>query len=129
MVASDFDTMSIDELWALHEELATTLAARLTSEKGMLEARLKQLSQRGPGPRPAKPSALNGERRPYPAVVPKYRNPDNSSETWSGRGKQPRWLVALLNAGRQIDDFRITTKLARRPSNVAAPVKREASSG
>jgi DNA-binding protein H-NS len=129
MLASDFDSMSIDELWALHEELAAALAARLTSEKDMLEARLKQLSQRGPGPRPAKPSVLNGERRPYPAVVPKYRNPDNSSETWSGRGKQPRWLVALLNAGRQIDDFRITTKSARRPLNVAAPVKREASSG
>jgi DNA-binding protein H-NS len=118
MVASNFESMSIDELWALHEELATTLAARLTSEKDMLEARLKQLNQRGLGERQAKPSVFNGERRPYPAVVPKYRNPDDSSETWSGRGKQPRWLVALLKAGKQIDDFRISP--ARNHSKVGA---------
>src|SRR6266436_10067921 len=126
MGASDFDSMSIDELWSLHEELATILAARLTSEKVMLEERLKQLNPPNAEQRPAKLNVLNGERRPYPVVAPKYRNPNNSSETWSGRGKQPRWLVALLNAGRHIDDFRITTKSARRPLNVAAPVKREA---
>jgi DNA-binding protein H-NS len=34
------------------------------------------------------------ERRPNPKVFPKYRNPKNRSETWTGRGKQPRWLVA-----------------------------------
>ena len=111
MEASDFDSMSIDELWSLHEELATTLAARLTSEKAMLEARLKRLNRPDTGERQAKLTVLNGERRPYPAVVPKYRNPDDSSETWSGRGKRPRWLVALLKAGKQIDDFRISTNV------------------
>jgi len=107
MEASDFDSMSIDELWSLHEKLATTLAARLTSEKLMLEERLKQLNPPGAEQRSVKFDVLNGERRPYPVVVPKYRNPNDSSETWSGRGKQPRWLVALLKAGKQIDDFRI----------------------
>ena len=107
MGASDFDSMSIDELWSLHEKLATILAARLTSEKVMLEERLKQLNPSDAGQRPAKLNVSNGERRPYPVVVPKYRNPNDSSETWSGRGKQPRWLVALLKAGKQIDDFRI----------------------
>ncbi|SRR5260370_29195819 len=107
MIASDFDSMTIDELWALHEELAKTLGTRLTSEKAMLEARLNQLNQPGPGERQAKLNVLNAERRPYPVVVPKYRNPDDPSETWSGRGKQPRWLVVLLSAGKQIDDFRI----------------------
>ncbi len=111
MGASDFDSMSIDELWSLHEELATILAARLTSEKVMLEERLKQLNPPNAEQRPAKLNVLNGERRPYPVVVPKYRNPDDSSETWSGRGKRPRWLVALLKAGKRIDDFRITTNV------------------
>jgi len=46
-------------------------------------------------------------RRPYPAVVPKYRNPERPSETWAGRGKTPRWLTAQLKSGRRIDDFRI----------------------
>jgi DNA-binding protein H-NS len=44
---------------------------------------------------------------PHPPVSPQYRNPDHPSETWSGRGRQPRWLVAQLEAGGRIDDFRI----------------------
>ena len=30
------------------------------------------------------------------AVAPKYRNPDNASQTWSGRGKRPLWFVDAL---------------------------------
>jgi DNA-binding protein H-NS len=47
------------------------------------------------------------ERRSYPTVFPKFRNPEQPSETWAGRGKKPRWLVAQLKSGKQIDDFRI----------------------
>lgn len=40
-------------------------------------------------------------------VAPKYRNPDNKTETWSGRGLQPRWLTAKLNKGGKLPDFAI----------------------
>ena len=40
-------------------------------------------------------------------VPPKYRNPDNPKETWTGRGKQPRWLAAELAKGRDISEFLI----------------------
>jgi DNA-binding protein H-NS len=46
-------------------------------------------------------------RRKYPRVFPKYRNLQTPFETWSGRGKQPRWLVAAIKSGRKIEDFRI----------------------
>jgi DNA-binding protein H-NS len=69
----------------------------------VLENRLKQL-QRGIEIQHAKSST---GRRPYPTVVPKYRNPDRPSETWAGRGKKPRWLAAQLKSGKRIDDFRI----------------------
>ena len=38
-------------------------------------------------------------------VAPKYRNPDNAKETWSGRGKQPRWLAAYTARGRDLGEF------------------------
>lgn len=41
------------------------------------------------------------------AVAPKYKNPDNPSETWTGRGRKPNWLVAKLNKGAKIDSFAI----------------------
>lgn len=107
MNRNDFKSMSTDELWALHEEIAARLAAALTAEKSLLEDRLRQL-QRGFETQPAAHAAKSStERRPYPAVVPKYRNPERPSETWAGRGKTPRWLAAQLKSGKRIDDFRI----------------------
>lgn len=40
-------------------------------------------------------------------VAPKYRNPANSKETWSGRGKQPRWLAAYVATGKKPEEFLI----------------------
>jgi DNA-binding protein H-NS len=40
-------------------------------------------------------------RRGKRTVKPKYRNPDAPFETWSGRGKQPHWFRAALQAGRK----------------------------
>ncbi len=41
------------------------------------------------------------------SVEPRYRNPSNVEETWTGRGKQPRWLVAELEKGAKLEDFLI----------------------
>ena len=40
-------------------------------------------------------------------VPPKYRNPSNPAETWTGRGKQPRWLAAEIAGGRKLEEFLI----------------------
>lgn len=40
-------------------------------------------------------------------VAPKYRNPSNPEETWSGRGRAPGWMAAHLQAGGQKDDLAI----------------------
>jgi DNA-binding protein H-NS len=40
-------------------------------------------------------------------VAPKYRNPDNPEETWTGRGRQPRWVQAALAQGRSLAEFAI----------------------
>jgi DNA-binding protein H-NS len=45
-------------------------------------------------------SALKGRK-----VPPKYRGP--SGEIWAGRGARPRWLVAAIKGGRNLDDFLI----------------------
>lgn len=40
-------------------------------------------------------------------VPPKYRNPADASQTWTGRGLKPKWLQAALQAGGSLDDFKI----------------------
>src|SRR5450759_4824116 len=97
----NLDAMSVDEMWQLHEEISQVLSVRLTSEKRELEKRLGQLRRERETRQgePVNGGSLKGApraRRKYPRVFPKYRNPSEPSETWSGRGKQPRWLVAAL---------------------------------
>jgi DNA-binding protein H-NS len=106
----DLDAMSVDEMWRLHEQISQVLAVRLTSEKRQLEKRLAQLLREKETRQaaPADAQTVKGahrERRKYPRVYPKYRNPKEPSETWSGRGKQPRWLAAALKTGHTIEEF------------------------
>jgi DNA-binding protein H-NS len=93
----DFDSMSTDELWSLHKQLISTLARRIMAEKIKLEGRLRRLET------PLDAISLHRPRRPYPKVLPKYQNPKNPSEKWSGRGKQPHWVRAQLKSGKKLD--------------------------
>ncbi len=40
-------------------------------------------------------------------VPPKYRNPANPEQTWTGRGKQPRWMAEEVSKGKKPEDFLI----------------------
>ncbi|HWB44267.1 MAG TPA: H-NS histone family protein [Hyphomicrobiaceae bacterium] len=40
-------------------------------------------------------------------VAAKYANPDDPSETWTGRGRKPKWLSAKLSEGHRIEKFLI----------------------
>jgi DNA-binding protein H-NS len=90
----DLAMMSAEELWALHEKIRAMLSTKLDAEKHQLERRLAQLNGQS-----------DKQRRPYPKVLPKYRNPERPFETWSGRGKQPRWVAAHLRTGKKVDDL------------------------
>ena len=63
-----------------------------------------------------KTTGTRGKRK-LGKVAPKYRNPENSKETWTGRGKQPRWLAAYTAKGRDLGEFLIpgTAKLTPKP--------------
>jgi DNA-binding protein H-NS len=106
------EEMTLDEMWSLHGQLCRALADRLTQEKRELERRLAQLNREqlitGPEGFESLAAAGTPVRRKYPRVYPKYRNPDSPYETWSGRGKQPRWIVTALEAGRSVEEFTIS---------------------
>jgi DNA-binding protein H-NS len=70
-------------------------AARKKAPKG----RAKPAGKAAGGRRAAKKSGGGS------AVAPKYRGP--GGETWSGRGLMPRWMAALVAAGRTKDEFAI----------------------
>ncbi|WP_028916499.1 H-NS histone family protein [Pseudoxanthomonas sp. J35] len=72
----------------------------------------------GGGARKAAPARAG---RKLGKVPPKYRNPENPKETWTGRGKQPRWLAAYIAKGRDLGEFLIpgTARLTPKPASGA----------
>src|SRR5262249_4360262 len=93
-------SMSLDRLMELRDKVEAELNARIAGARSELESRLKNLSVRGSPPK-------MGGKGPRGRVAPKYRNPENPSETWTGRGRPPRWLAAELKRGGRLEDFLI----------------------
>ncbi|SDQ37903.1 nucleoid protein H-NS [Pseudoxanthomonas sp. CF385] len=61
-------------------------------------------------PKTAAKPAVSRAGRKLGKVAPKYRNPANPKETWTGRGKHPRWMAALITKGKKAEDFLIKKK-------------------
>jgi DNA-binding protein H-NS len=99
MEGCDLYSLSIDELWKIYVELTEILSRRTAAERAKLEERLRKIEAVN------EVTTLDRVRRRYPKVSPKYENPKNPAETWSGRGKQPRWVKAQLLAGMKLQDF------------------------
>ena len=92
MKPHDLKLMSLDELWSLHQLVASALARKIPTEMARLDQRLHEVGQSEAD----RAKKMRTARRPYPRVLPKFKNPTRPSETWAGRGKLPRWLVAQL---------------------------------
>jgi DNA-binding protein H-NS len=118
-------TMSIDKLVKLKDQVEAALASKVTDERRALESELSKLGRFSGGPGRPKRFGRGGVRG---AVAPKYRNPDNSSETWAGRGLKPRWLTAAIKEGKKIEDFAIAAPGAKvaKPGKKTRKVKKAA---
>ncbi|RCW83868.1 H-NS family nucleoid-associated regulatory protein [Paracoccus lutimaris] len=40
-------------------------------------------------------------------VAPKYANPSDPEQTWTGRGRKPRWVQEVLDAGKPLESLEI----------------------
>jgi DNA-binding protein H-NS len=97
-------SMSIDRLVGLRDQVNAALSAKVIDQRHALESELSKLGRfQGAG----RAKAAFGRGGARGSVAPKYRNPENASETWAGRGLKPRWLAAAIKAGNKLEDFAI----------------------
>jgi DNA-binding protein H-NS len=95
----DLKNKSRDELEALKKDVEAAIEdARKRDYEKAREAAAKAAAQFGysldelnPKTGKRKSSAASGQ--------PKYRNPDDASQTWTGKGRQPRWFKAAMEKG------------------------------
>lgn len=104
----DISALSLAELKSLKKKVSKAIETHETRQKKAalqtLEAKAKEL-----GFSFAELTALKGaqSRAPATAGVPKYKNPANEEQTWTGKGRRPDWVRAALEAGKSLDDLLI----------------------
>jgi DNA-binding protein H-NS len=97
-------SMSIAKLQDLKAQVDAAIAEKVTTRRNELESELSKLDGHAGGGRRGRPAGRGGPRG---SVAPKFRNPENPSETWAGRGLRPRWLVAAIKSGKKLEDFAV----------------------
>lgn len=103
MARVNVDKMPLKQLVDLQARLATAIAAARERERAEVKQEMAALAEK----RGFSLRELMGGRGKGKIAAPKYMNPDNPAETWTGRGRKPNWLVAKLKKGAKIDDFAI----------------------
>ena len=101
----DLNALSLRELKDLQNRVSRAISSFEDRKKKEALAELEEKA-REMGFSLAELTGAATLRKRTPAVA-KYANPANPSDTWSGRGRQPRWFAAALAAGKTPESLAI----------------------
>lgn len=101
----NLESMSLKELKDLHSQVAKAISGYEDRKKQLAIAALEEQA-RAHGFSLSELVATAPVRKRRPARA-KYANPANTSDTWTGRGRKPLWVVAALNSGKTLTDLLI----------------------
>jgi DNA-binding protein H-NS len=104
MAINGLDKMSYAELLKLQERLQEAIAERRVTDATTTKEQLRAMAEKA-GFNLNELFGKRGTRKGSGEV--KYRNPKDASQTWTGRGRKPNWLVDALKKGAKIDSFAI----------------------
>lgn len=101
----NLNSLSLKELKDLQSQVSRAIATfedrRKREALSELEEKAREL-----GFSLAELTGTTVTRKRTPATA-KYANPANKAETWSGRGRKPRWFEAALKAGKSPEDLAV----------------------
>ena len=103
-MAKDLDRMSFKELSELELKVKKAKSGAQERSRSELRQKLESIAAAA-GFKIA--DLFGGRGGKGRKVAAKYVNPDDPSETWTGRGRKPRWLSAKLKDGDKIEKFLI----------------------
>jgi DNA-binding protein H-NS len=104
MATNKFDKMSYAELVKFHERLQQAIADRRIEDAAATKEQLRVMAEKAG----FDVNELFGKRRgKRGSSGVKYRNSKDTSQTWTGRGRKPNWLVDALKKGAKIDSFAV----------------------
>ena len=109
----DWTAYKDEDLQRFIRELEAELNRRRDEKRKALKAQISDmvkaeglsLSELFPQPGKARAQPRGKSQAEAPKV--KYRNPDNPSQTWSGAGRKPAWIIEALSSGKTLEDFTV----------------------
>lgn len=99
----DLNSLSVSELEALKSGIAGAIESKRNSELLELRSKVDELVDNSPF---TLEEILEAKATRKP-VLPKYMMTDDPELTWTGRGRKPRWIVAYLEGGGDLEDLLI----------------------
>jgi len=103
---TEYSNLSESELQAVIENAENALKEKKTKKRKEVIAQIKELAASiGVSVSINEDSAV--AVKTVKKVAAKYRNPDDHTQTWTGRGVSPKWMQALIKAGRDKSEFLI----------------------
>ena len=90
--------MSLEELKALAKDVKKAIASYQDRQRAEALKEVQAVAKKH-GMSVDELLGKKGKRKKS-KVAPKYRNPANPSETWSGRGRQPQWFKDATKGGK-----------------------------
>ena len=104
---TDFNNMSEADIQAMIDNAEKALKERQSSKRKEVLAQIRELAASiGVVAEIHEANDRRSERKGS-KVAPRYRDPANPHNTWTGRGLAHKWLQALIDSGRDREEFAI----------------------
>ena len=99
--------LSLKELKELHGQVSKAIATYEDRKKWEALVELEDTAKRLGFSLQELTGATPAAARKRTSAPPKYANPGNPDNTWTGRGRKPKWMEAALRAGKSLDELLI----------------------
>ena len=106
-MSTDLNNLSLKELKDLQSRVAKAIASYEDRQKKEAIAQLEEKAREMGFSLSELTGAQPAGKRKRSLSPPKYANPADPSETWTGRGRKPNWMIEALKAGKSPDDLLI----------------------
>ena len=102
----NLDALSLNELKQLQADVATAIKDFESRRRAEALAELKALAASKGFSLEELTGGQKGKAKRGPAPI-KFADPDTPANTWTGRGRKPRWVSEALDAGKSLEDFAV----------------------
>ena len=107
MTRKQLEKLSADIDKAITRVSKTEMKEALAAAEKAAKAHEFSLAEIAPGSRPKERPKKIMAKKPKKPGSPKYANPDDKTQTWTGKGRRPAWFMAAMEAGKSPDDLAI----------------------